>query len=227
MTNRQAKREMIKYGKIMYRSGMINLFEGNISMRLKDRFLITPSQHSKEDMTEDMTVELDKDGNIIGRIKEYKPSTEYKMHLEAYRLRPDVNAVIHTHSLYATAFAIAGRPISSRANPETNFLFGEIPLCSYGTPGTESIFSDFKKYLPSNNVMLLANHGVISVGSTIQLAYSYCEAAEKIAKLLLIVSLMGGENALPEAELESLRSAGLKLRKEAIEKGIAESLDNS
>jgi L-fuculose-phosphate aldolase len=167
MTMKQAKEEMVKIAKKMYLSGMVNIFEGNISVRLEDRFLITPSQQSKEDMTEDMIIEISADGSILNPSDKYKPSSETGMHLEVYRLRPDVNAVVHNHSAYATAYAVAEKPIRTDALTEMLFMFGEIPVVPYGTPGTERIYAGFKEHLAYNSAVLLANHGVMAVGDTL------------------------------------------------------------
>ncbi len=216
----EAKLEMIKYGKIMYHNGMVNMFEGNISLHFQDRFFITPSQQSKEDMTTDMIVELDEEGNVLNPSDNYKPSSEYRMHLKCYKLRPDINAVVHNHSLYATAYAVAGKSIKSDALTEMNLMFGEIPLAAYGTPGTDAITKDFPKYLSNGNALLLANHGLLTVGYNLQLAYSVAEAVEKIAQMLFLVKHLGGESALPEEELTMLRTAGEMRRKESIAQAI-------
>jgi len=196
---------------------MVNIFEGNVSMRLEDRFLITPSQQSKEDMIEDMIIELDADGNILNPSVKYKPSSEVRMHLEVYRLRPDVNAVVHCHSAHATAYAVAGKPIRTQALTEMLLIFGEIPVVPYGTPGTERIFAGFKEHLAYNNAVLLANHGVLAVGDTLMKAYSIAEAVEKLAQTLLYVKLLGGEQPIPEEEERQIRAYGEQRRKAAID----------
>lgn len=212
-----AKQEIIKTSKMMYRSGMVNMFEGNISMRFGDKFLITPSQQSKEDMLEEMIVELDAEGAILNPSEKYKPSSELTMHLAAYSLRPDVNAIVHNHSAYATAYAIAGQAISSDALTELNFIFGNIPVVPYGTPGTKRIHEHFDTYLKYNNAVLLSNHGVLTLGPNLTIAYSIAEAVEKIAQTLLLSKLLGKEKPLPAEELKQIRELGLEHRKKAIE----------
>ena len=213
---KQAKEEIVKIAKKMYLSGMVNIFEGNVSMRLEDRYLITPSQQSKEDMTEDMIIEIDAGGKILNPSEKYKPSSEVKMHLEVYRLRPDVNAVVHCHSTYATAYAVAGKPIQTQALTEMLLIFGEIPLVPYGTPGTERIYAGFEEHLVNNNAVLLANHGVLTVGDTLLNAYSIAEAVEKLAQTLFYVKILGGEQPIPEEEARMIRSYGEQMRKAAI-----------
>jgi L-fuculose-phosphate aldolase len=217
MEIKQAKKEIIKYAKKMYTNDMINIFEGNISMRLEDRFIITPSQQSKEDMTEDMIVEMDGDGNVLNPSELYKPSSERKMHLEVFRLRPDVNAVVHNHSAYATAYAVAGKPIRTHALTEMILVFGEIPVVPYGRPGTDKIFAGFAEYLKYRNAVLLANHGVLTVGGSMLKAFGLAEAVEKLAQTLLYAKLLGGEQPIPSDEEEEIRDLGDKRRRTAID----------
>ena len=217
MDLQQSKNEIAAIAKKMYLSGMVNIFEGNISVRAKDRFLITPSQQSKENMTEDMIIELDEEGKVLNPSDKYKPSSESQMHLAAYKLRSDVNAVVHNHSPYATAFAVAGRAIKSTALTEMLGIFGEIPIVPYGTPGTERIYAGFPEHLKYNYAVLLANHGVLAVGETLFKAYSIAEAVEKIAQTLLYAELLGGGKSIPEKEAEMIREHGFQRRKKIIE----------
>ena len=103
------KEEIVRYFRRLYEQGTINLFEGNISARVGDVVLMTPSQQNKETLLPEMIVEMDMEGNVKGN--GLPPSSEYRMHLALYRLRPDLGAVVHTHSAFASAFALAGKPI--------------------------------------------------------------------------------------------------------------------
>ena len=217
MDLRQIKNEMAEIAKKMYLSGMVNIFEGNISVRVNDRFLITPSQQSKENMTEDMIIEVDAEGNVLNPSDKYKPSSEGKMHLAVYKLRPDVNAVVHNHSPYATAYAVAGKSIESTALTEMLGIFGEIPLVPYGTPGTERIYEGFPEHLKYHNAVLLANHGVLAVGETLLKAFSVAEAVEKIAQTLLYAELLGGGHSIPKEEVAMIREYSFQRRKKTID----------
>ena len=212
MTLEDAKAQMVDYFRMMYHSGMVNLFEGNISMRWADRYLITPSQQNKETMTSDMILEIDENGKVLNGKDGMKPSSEFKMHMEVYRLRPDVQVCVHNHSLCATAFAVAGKPIISEGIAESNLVFGQVPVAGYGRMGTADIYREFEKYLKEYNAILLENHGVLTVGRDMTYAFSYAEAVEKMAKILLIARILGGEKSLPKEELETLREYGKQLR---------------
>lgn len=213
MTKQEAKEQIVTYFRMMYRNGMVNLFEGNVSMRWEDRFLITPSQQNKETMTAAEILEVDAQGNLLAEVPGFRPSSEMHMHLEVYRLRPDVQACVHNHSVFATAYAAAGQPICSCGVAESNVVFGTIPVVPYGRPGTADIYKAFPEYLSEYSALLLENHGVLTMGPDLTLAYSMAEAVEKIAKLLVITRLLGGEKSLPEKELNLLREHGRQIRR--------------
>ena len=197
----EEKKEMIARFRKLYESGMINMFEGNITVRMPDCVLVTPSQMEKDRITPEMIIEMDMDGNIIGNPPS-KPSSEYKMHLAVYRLREDLKAIVHTHSAHATSFAVAGQPV--RGNMAEIFMFfgGEIPVCSYGAPGSDAIYADFPRFFvqEDKDAVLLANHGVVTAGKSLADAYSRTEAAEKLAMIEKEVRLLGTENVLTEEE---------------------------
>ena len=201
----EEKKEIVHYAKIMYRKGMINMFEGNISVRCGDVILVTPSQQNKETLVPEDILELDREGHVLAENGK-RPSSETKMHYEVYRLRPDVKAVVHNHSPYATAYALAGRNIEDVALAESRVLFGDIPVCSYGTPGSAEVYRDFERYLCGErcSALLLSNHGLVTVGPDLETAYSRAEAVEKIAQISILGRLLGGQKDLPAGEKERL-----------------------
>ena len=206
------KAEIIRVSQRMYRSGMINMFEGNASIRAGDTILITASQRAKDSLTAEMIIEMDRDGAILNPESGLKPSSEAMMHIALYKMRPDIHAIVHNHSAYATAYAMAGIPIESVSHPELNFLFGKVPVAPYGTPGTERIYEGIAPLMKDYNVVLLENHGVLGVGGNLEVAFSRVEAVEKIAKTLLMTKMLGGEKPLPEKELQIMRAGGLQAR---------------
>ena len=222
MDANRIRREIVDVVKREYACGMVNMFEGNASARLGDRVFITPSQVSKEAMTTEMVVETDLEGNILYLPEGLKPTSELTMHLAVYRIRPDVRAVIHNHSLYATAFAMCRRPIRSDALTEMNMTFGEVPLIPYGTPGTPAIHAGFEEGLGNYRAVLLENHGVLTMGRTMELAYSYAEGVEKIAQQLLIAEQLGTPVPIPREEAEMLRANASVMRDREIAAALAE-----
>ena len=206
MMSNQPKAQVVQFAKLLYDKGLVNSFEGNVSVKHGDKIYITPGGIHKGTLTEDMIAVMDHDGNYSGP---YGPSSEVKIHIGAYRDRPDVGAVVHTHSVYATAFAIANKPLKTNAYPEMIVLCGEIPLAPYGTPGTDAVYESVKPLLASYHTVVLANHGVMSVGKDILEAFSRVEAAESYAKTFFLVNMLGGETALPPdklAELHAMRA---------------------
>lgn len=210
MTKQEAKELIVKTTKDLYHRNMLNQFEGNVSMRLDDCYLITPSQKDKETMTADMIVEIDENGTILNPECGTRPSSEYKMHLQAYAVRPDVKACIHNHSTYATTFAVAGQPIRTNAFAEMLEIFQEVPVVPYGTPGTPAIAKGFAEYLPEYSAVLLENHGFLAVAPNMPLAFAMAEAVEKSAQILLMTRLLGGEKPLPPEEVILLKSIAEK-----------------
>lgn len=211
------KQEIVDVVKTEYKFHMVNMFEGNVSARVGERVFITPSQVAKETMTPNMIIEIDMDGNIVSQLDGYKPSSEMMMHLEVYKKRPDVLAVVHNHSLYATAFAVNNMAIESDSLTEMNFTFGKVPVVPYGTPGTSKIYENFSEYIQNRWAVLLANHGVLTFGRTLELAYSYAEAVEKVAQTIYIAKQLGTESKIPQKELDGLRAFGDEVRRKTIE----------
>lgn len=201
------KTELVRCFKKLYENGTVNMFEGNLSIRDGDTILMTPSQQNKETMTPEMIVEMDQDGSILSD-NGFRPSSEFRMHLEVYRLRPDVGAIVHDHSAFATAFALAGVPITCELAEMYMFFGGKIPFCTYGKPGTDKVFAEFEQHFVNENldVVLLSNHGLVAAGKNLEDAYAKAEAAEKIARITLLAKLLGGEQPLPPGAAEALLS---------------------
>ncbi len=199
------KAELVRVFQKLYFQGTINMYEGNLSVRDGEVILMTPSQQNKETMTPEMIVEMDPEGNLLSD-NGFRASSEYKMHLEIYRLRPDIGAVVHDHSAFASAFALAGQPLRCEMAELYMFYGGEIPCCRYGTPGSDEVFAEFEQYFlqEKKNVVLLANHGLTAAGKDLEEAFSRAEAVEKLAKITLLARLLGKENSLPSGEAEKL-----------------------
>jgi L-fuculose-phosphate aldolase len=196
------KQQLVEVSKLMYDKGMVNAYEGNLSVFENGSVYITPSAKCKGYLTQDMIVVTDLDGNILeGSLK---PSSEIKLHLAAYKNNPEIKSVIHAHSPYATAFAICGRPIETKAYPEMIVLYGTIPLADYGTPSTDEIYKGMLKYINEYEVILLANHGVVSLGRDLYETYFKLESVECIAKTLFLAEQLGGAYELPSEKLELL-----------------------
>lgn len=181
------RHDIVYFFKKLYEQGAITLYEGNISAKKDGIIYMTPSQQSKETLDENMIVEMAPDGNVICD-NGYKPSSEYKMHLKLYDLRDDIGAVVHTHSVYATVFALNGKPMKSDLCELELFFGGEIPCASYGKPGTDEVYRDFEKLFvkEKKDVVLLERHGIVAAGKDVEEAFARAQTAEKIAKISLL-----------------------------------------
>jgi L-fuculose-phosphate aldolase len=205
--------DIVEVGRRMYARGYTASNDGNISVRLgADRLLMTPKSVCKGFMTPDMMCITDLDGRKLQGDRD--PSSEMLMHLEVYRQRPDVQAVVHAHPPTATGFAVAGIPLDRAVLAEVLTTLGSIPIAEYATPSTRELPEAVRKYIKAHDGMLLANHGALTVGGDLYSAYFKMETIEHFAKISLVARLLGGENLISREEvmrLQQLRgSYGIK-----------------
>ncbi|MGE5398967.1 MAG: class II aldolase/adducin family protein [Ignavibacteriales bacterium] len=194
----------------VYEKGFVAAFDGNLSARIsKDRILITPSAKCKGEVMETDLLEIDYEGNLLEGTG--KVSTEAKIHLLAYRMRSEVNSVIHCHPVYSTAFATAGEGLEEPVFPEVVLTLGKVPLCSYGTPSTNELTDSLKPYIHYSWAMLLANHGAVTLGRSIKDAYYKMEKLEHTAHTLFIARQLGGEKPLATESVNRLHEIAEKV----------------
>src|SRR5499426_2911352 len=200
----QLRAEIVEAGRRMYSRGYVASNDGNISARLDERRLITtPKSVSKGFMTPDMMVVVDYEGRKVSGDRD--PSSELPMHLEIYRNRPDVNAVVHAHPPLATGFAVAGIPLTRAVLAEVITTLGSIPIAEYGTPSTRELPDAVRKYIKAHDGMLLANHGALTVGGDLYSAYYKMETIEHFAKISLVARTLGRENLIARDEVLRLQ----------------------
>ncbi|RJS91496.1 class II aldolase/adducin family protein [Salinisphaera sp. Q1T1-3] len=201
----QTLREQIcDVGKRLYQREMGAANDGNISVRLDDeRLLCSPTAVSKGFMTPEMICVIDNDGEPVAG-ETNRPSSEIKMHLHVYRHRPDVNAVVHAHPLYATVHAICGKPLTQQVMPESTILLGEVPIAPYGTPSTMDLPNSTTAYLARYDALLLENHGALSYGADLNNAHFKMEALDYYAKVVYLASQYGGAQEFSQAEVDKL-----------------------
>ena len=190
------KNLICEIGRRIYQKGFVAANEGNLSIRLEDdRVLCTPTLHCKGFMEPGDLCIVDMDGNQLEGSK--KRTSEVLLHLEIYRLRPDVNAVVHCHPPHATAFGVAREPIPTCVLPEPDIFLGEVPIAPYETPGSKDFASTITRFAKDTNTIVLANHGTVSYESDLEKAYWMTEILEAYCKILLIAKQLGGINHLP------------------------------
>jgi len=196
------RQKMIEIGKLLEEKGLVVATDGNFSTRLPDgNILITPSGLPKGRLTIDSLVKIDLEGRKVKGT--YKPSSEYRMHLEVYRKRQDVNAVVHTHSPYATAFAVSHIPLEPVVS-EAVLTNGHVPVSPYATPSTEEVPRSISAYIEKHNAILLANHGCLAMGKDLDEAFYRAERIEFLARVMFISRLLGGEKKIPQEEIDKL-----------------------
>ena len=203
----QLRAEIVEVGRRLYARGYTASNDGNISVRLDGgRLLMTPKSVCKGFMAVEMMCITDLDGKKIAGDRD--PSSEMQMHLEVYRQRPEVNAVVHAHPPIATGFAVAGIPLDRAVLAEVVTTLGSVPIAEYATPSTKELPEAVRKYVKAHDGMLLANHGALTMGGDLFGAYYKMETIEHFAKISLVARLLGGERLLSRDEvtrLEGLR----------------------
>jgi L-fuculose-phosphate aldolase len=200
----QIRADIVEAGRRLYMRGFVASNDGNISARLDDKRLVTtPKSVSKGFMTPDMMVVVDYAGKKIAGDRD--PSSELPMHLEIYRQRPDINAVVHAHPPTATGFAVAGIPLTRAVLAEVVTTLGSIPIAEYGTPSTAELPDAVRKYIKAHDGMLLANHGAVTCGNSVMNAHFKMETIEHFAKISLVARMLGRENLLSREEVERLQ----------------------
>jgi L-fuculose-phosphate aldolase len=203
----QAQRiEMCRVGRWMYRRGLIVAGEGNLSARLSsERILITPAGACKGMLTPKDLLVINPRGEVVAGSG--RPSSETRMHLAFYRLRPDVRAVCHAHPPQATGFAVAGRELEAAVLPEVIQGLGTIPLAPYATPGTFEVSAALEPLIPGHEAILLQNYGVVTCGRDLRGAYFRLETVEQFARILAAAHAVGGPRRVPRAEMHKLVAA--------------------
>ncbi|HEY5485757.1 MAG TPA: class II aldolase/adducin family protein, partial [Candidatus Cryosericum sp.] len=155
--------KLVEIARRLYDRNMNAALGGNVSIRLGDEIAITPASINKGFMTDDDVVVVDTNGTKLRG--NGKPSSEGKTHYEIYRLRPDVQAIIHAHPPFAVGFALAHREIPDDILPEATILLGRVPCLPYETPSTIELAREVAEGLAHRNAVLMANHGAITVGT--------------------------------------------------------------
>lgn len=198
--NMDALREVLAVAKRLDEKTLVNTCEGNISTKVDGKIYITPTARNKGLLTEDMIAVVEDGKQVAGTCK---PTSELPMHTEAYTIRDDIGGIVHCHPPYLTAYALANKEVFTRAYPEMMGNFKKFQVAPYGRPGTDKILAGAIPIIQAgNDVVLLANHGVLVVGKTVTDAMNKCEAAEAIAKTLFLTAQLGGEVPLSDEECE-------------------------
>jgi L-fuculose-phosphate aldolase len=194
--------EIIKYCKLLYDRKLVVSSDGNVSARVAGgQIWITSESSYFGTVTESDIVKIDFLGNVLQGDK--PPSFEYRMHVEAYKRRKDVNAVVHTHSPYATAFSAVDAELEPILS-EVAFFGGLVPKTWYAPPHTEELATAISRLVETHNAMLLRNHGALAVGKSVSDAFLTAERLEFVAQVAVIARQMGGLRKLSVEQLARL-----------------------
>ncbi|WP_138464614.1 class II aldolase/adducin family protein [Poseidonocella sp. HB161398] len=195
------RKAIIENCRFMNASGLNQGTSGNISARFGDRMLITPSATPYAAMTPEMIASMPFDGEYGAWEGPLKPSTEWRFHFDILRGRPDAGAVVHAHPTYCTTLAIARKPIPAVHYMMAAFGGMEVRCAPYATFGTAELSAHALEALEGRTACLLANHGSIAVGATLEKAMWLAVELETIAKQYYNTLLIGGPVLLSEEDI--------------------------
>jgi L-fuculose-phosphate aldolase len=209
-TERAAREEMVRVGQLLHAKNLVAATDGNISVRLSaDRFLVTPSGLSKGAMRPDQMVVIDWDAKPIGAsrygaARDLKPSSEILLHLEAYRQRPEIRAVVHAHPIHAITLSIAGVSLARCLIPEVIVNLGMIPTTDYAMPASAEGATVIREVIRRYDALILQRHGSVTVGKDIWEAYLNLEKLENVAEITFKLLQLGRELPFPHGAVDKL-----------------------
>ena len=197
--------EIVRVGQMMHARELVDGFSGNLSARLgPDHILATPSGLAKGMLEPEQLIIVDLAGQVVEAAPGMRPTSELLMHLEAYRRRPDISAVVHAHPMTAVALTIAGVSLAECVIPEAVVVFGLVPTTPYATPSSIENQHAISELIVGHDAILLAYHGSLTVGRSVTEAYLRLESLEHTAKIIALSRLLGGGPALPPEQVAKL-----------------------
>lgn len=206
----EARREIVEIGRRLWQRGYVASNDGNISARLDaDRILVTPSGLSKGFLTPSDLVVVAPDGRKLSG--ERKPTSELPLHLSVYERRSEITGIVHAHPPVATGYAVARVPLAQCILPEVVLTLGSVPTADYATPSTAAVAESIARYVDDYSAILLANHGALALGRTLEEAYFRMETIEHFATIALTARQLGGASPLTPGEVEDLATVREKL----------------
>lgn len=194
----QLKIEVLNAAKRMYREALVSGSSGNVSAYDPQKRLmcITASGIDYECMTEQDIIVMRTDGTVLSGSGD--PSSEWRMHALIYEKRSDIRSVVHTHSPYATGFAVLHKPIPLILIEMVPFLGGSIPLAEFALPGTAELGEKALAVLVDRSGCLLSNHGALAIGSDVADTYMRAVYLEDAAKIYFNACCCGSPMIIPD-----------------------------
>jgi L-fuculose-phosphate aldolase len=186
----QHKREICEIGDRLYKRGFAAANDGNITYRVgENEVLCTPNMCCKGFLKPEDICLIDMEGNQLAGNR--RRSSEAFLHLEIMKARPEVKSVVHCHPPHATAFAVAREAIPSCVLPEVEVFLGNVPIANYETPSTKAFAQTVLPFVNQANVIILANHGTVSYGESVERAYWWSEILDAYCRILILAKQIG------------------------------------
>lgn len=197
------KKEVAYFMRRLYDRFLTTASGGNISLKVSEQeVLITPAALDKGIINADQIAVVSVDGKNLS--KDLKPSIETSMHLEVLKKRDDVMAVIHAHPVYASLFTTINRKINTNLIAEARYMLGEPTLAEYALMGTPELAEVVGKACLESNVILLKNHGVLTVGKTLLEAFDRMEVLENCAKMTFLTELLQEKEEMTPEQIAAI-----------------------
>ena len=195
------KYEIIEMGRKLYGKDLTFATSGNISIKTDRGIFITASGTSLGSLSDADLVLIDFEGN---EISEGKASSEKMLHVAIYKLRPDVKAIIHTHPVCLTSFAVCREPLKEPIMSENILYFEDIPVADYAMPSSMELVEKTVQHLNNRDVVMMANHGAVAIADNLEHAFQKMETAEYYAKVTLNTRILGNPKFLSEKDVQDL-----------------------
>ncbi len=205
----ELREQICEIGRLMRQYGYIDGSSGNISARLDDQHILcTPSGLAKGRMQPEQLIIVNLDGEKVGMPtsanRDLHPTSEILMHLECYRLRPDVNGVVHAHPETAVAMTVAGISLERPLLAEAVIMLGLVPTAPYATPCGTADRDSIRELIASHDAVMLSHHGSLTVGADVWTAYLRLEVLEHFANVLYKAKQLGAVRRLTPDNVEDL-----------------------
>ncbi len=196
------RKEVARFMRRLYKKGLTTSLGGNISKRVGDHFLITPTEVDKGTIKAKNIVILDRDGNNLTTW--LNPSRETSMHLQIYKDHPTINAIVHCHTIFASAFSAMDIPINAHLIVESRMIIKDPVVAPYGLIGTSDLAKNVSETFAENKVLIMENHGITAIGSKMIKAFDRIEVLENAAKMTFITQMMNEVRSLSDDQLEQI-----------------------
>ncbi|WP_066628311.1 class II aldolase/adducin family protein [Labilibacter marinus] len=198
----EERKEVARFMRRLYSKGLTTTLGGNVSKRVGDHIVITSTGVDKGMMKKKQVAIVDFYGQNL--TPHLKPSLETSMHIQIYKDHPTINAIVHCHSIFASAFSAMDVPINAHLIAESRMIIKEPVVAPYGLMGTAELAKNVSETFAENKVLIMENHGVTAIGSEMIKAFDRIEVLENAAKMTFITNLLNDERNLSDDQLEQI-----------------------